>query len=84
MVKYTPAISRDTKFDPWSWKIPHATGQLSPQATTTEPTHSRAHALLQEKPLQMRGPRTTAGEWPLLSATRESPHVATKTQHSQK
>ena len=23
--------------DPWSWKIPHAWRQLSPQATTTEP-----------------------------------------------
>ena len=24
-------------FDPWSGKIPHATGQLSPSATTAEP-----------------------------------------------
>ena len=31
-------------------KIPHATGQLSPSATTTEPASSRAHALQQEKP----------------------------------
>ena len=26
-------------------KIPHAAGQLSPRATTTEPVHSRAHVL---------------------------------------
>ena len=26
-------------FDPWSRKIPHAIGQLSPWATATEPTH---------------------------------------------
>ena len=30
-------------------KIPHATGQLSPSATPTEPASSRAHALQQEK-----------------------------------
>ena len=37
-------------FDPWSGKIPHAAGQLSPCATNTEPC-SRAYALQQEKPL---------------------------------
>ena len=26
-----------TQFDPWSWKIPHALGPLSPCNTTTEP-----------------------------------------------
>ena len=35
-----------------SKEIPHAMGQLGPCATTTEPTHSRAHALQQEKPPQ--------------------------------
>ena len=34
-------------FDPWSWKTPHATGQLSPSATTTEPA-LYSHALQQE------------------------------------
>ena len=27
------------RFGPWSGKIPHALGQLSPKAATTEPTH---------------------------------------------
>ena len=47
-------------FDPWSRKIPHATGQLSPCATTPKAcelqlltfAHPRAHASQQEKPLQ--------------------------------
>ena len=50
--------------DPWSGKITHATEQLSPCATTTEPVlwsprvatteavRPRAHALQQEKPAQ--------------------------------
>ena len=45
-------------FDPWSGKIPHAVKQLSPcvkllspHATVTEPTHSRARTP-QERPLQ--------------------------------
>ena len=36
-VKNLPAKAEDTGFDPWSWKTPHATEQLSPCATTTEP-----------------------------------------------
>ena len=32
-----PANAGDHRFDPWSGKIPHATEQLSPSATTTEP-----------------------------------------------
>ena len=39
------------EFNPWSEKIPHVTEQLSLGTTTTEPTHSRACALQQEKPL---------------------------------
>ena len=39
-------------FDPWSGKIPHAMGQQSPRATTTEPSRPRAHAPQQKKPLQ--------------------------------
>ena len=37
-VKNLPANAGD-KFDPWSRKIPHASGQLSLCATTTEPPH---------------------------------------------
>ena len=39
-------------FCPWSRKIPHAVGQPSPYATTTEPTHCRTRAPQQEKPRQ--------------------------------
>ena len=35
---------------PWYRKIPHATGQLSSHATSTEPEHPRACSLQQEKP----------------------------------
>ena len=38
-------------FDPWSGKLPHAAGQLSPRATATEPA-PRACELLQDKQLQ--------------------------------
>ena len=37
MVKNPPASAGDMSFEPWSRKIPHATEQLSPCATTTEP-----------------------------------------------
>ena len=38
VVRNPPANARDmTDFDPWSGKIPQATEQLSPCATTTEP-----------------------------------------------
>ena len=36
VVKNPPANAEDG-FNPWSGKIPHATEQLSPWATTTEP-----------------------------------------------
>ena len=64
MVKNLPANAGDTGFNPWSGKIPHATEQLSPCATTTEPAlwsscatttearAPRARAPQQEKPLQ--------------------------------
>ena len=67
-------------FDPWSRKTPYATRQLSPCATTTEPMHSRACALQQEKPLWWEACALT-----LLSATNwENLCVAMKTQHSPK
>ena len=43
----------------------------SPWSITTEATARRR-------------PCTAAGEWPLITATRESPHAAAKTQRSQK
>ena len=70
-------------FEPWSGKIPHASEQLGPWATTTEP--ERLEPVLRNK----RGrdserPTHRDEEWPPLAATRESPHTETKTQHSQK
>ena len=48
VVKNPPADGWGHRFDPWSGKIPHATGQLSPCATTTEPfaTTTAAHGPL--------------------------------------
>ena len=70
-------------FEPWSGKIPHAAEQLGPWATATEP--ARLEPVLHNK----RGrdserPAHRDEEWPPLATTRESPHTATKTQHSQK
>ena len=70
-------------FEPWSGKIPHATEQLGPWATTTEP--ARLEPVLRNK----RGrdnerPAHHDEEWSPLAATRESPRTETKTQHSQK
>ena len=45
---------REHRFDPWSGKIPHTAGQLSPWATTTEPVHPRAHASQRRKPPKLR------------------------------
>ena len=39
-------------FNPWSTKIPPASGQLSSGTTTAEPSHPGAHALQLEKPAQ--------------------------------
>ena len=37
VVRNPAANARDTDvFDPWSWKIPHVEGQLSPCATAIE------------------------------------------------
>ena len=52
MFKNPPANAGGHKFDSWSRKIPRAKGQLSPCATATEPTCSRAHALQKEKSRQ--------------------------------
>ena len=79
-------------FDPYSRKIPHAKGQLSPCPTTTEPTccnygspcalepglcNKRNHNNEMSTPCNQRVPAP-------LTKTRESPHTAMKTQRSQK
>ena len=79
MVKNPPF--REQGFDPWSGKIPLATGQRSPCATTTdrmclEPVLCKRRSKDSEKPAhhkQRTAPLTTA---------RESPHAAAKTQCS--
>ena len=43
---------RGHELDPWSGKIPHATGQLGPSTATTEAHVPRARTLQQEKTLQ--------------------------------
>ena len=70
-------------FEPWSGRIPHATEQLGPWATVTEP--ARLEPMLRNR----RGhsgerPAHCDEERPPLAATRESPRTETKTQHSQK
>ena len=79
--------------DPWSGKIPHTMEQLlSPsQLLSLCPRVQEPHIL---KPVclepatgettSMRSPRTSAQEYPPLTATRESLSTATKTQHSHK
>ena len=49
VVKNPPANAGHTGSIPGPGKIPHATEQLSPRVTTTEPVHQ---ALQQEKPPQ--------------------------------
>ena len=70
-------------FEPWSEKIPHATEQLGPWATITEP--ARLEPVLRNK----RGrdserPTYRNEEWPPLAAAGGSPRTETKTQHRQK
>ena len=70
-------------FVPWSGMIPHATEQLGPCATTTEP--ARLEPVLHNG--RGRGserPMHHDEEWPPLAATGGSPSTETKTQHSQK
>ena len=68
-VKNPPSSAGDAGSIPgWGTKTPHAAGQLSPRAATTEPTHSGAHA-----PQLERSPH----------AAMKSLRAATKTQCSQ-
>ena len=71
---------RGRGFDPWSRKIPHAWEQLSPllkpMCLRPVPCNQKSHC--------NKKPTHRSEEQPLLTATRESPHVATETQHYQK
>ena len=70
-------------FEPWSGKIPRAAEQLGPCTTITEP--ARLELVLRNKRgRESERPARRDEEWPPLTATRESPHTETKTQHSQK
>ena len=52
VVKNLPSSAGDAASIPgWGTKIPHATGQLSLRAATTEPTHSGARAPQLERSL---------------------------------
>ena len=74
---------RGHRFEPWSGKIPHATEQLSPCATTTEPVRLEL-VLHNKRGRDSERPAHRDEEWPPLAATRESPCTETKTQQSQK
>ena len=70
VVKNPPCNAGDVgSITGWGTKIPHAAGQLSPRTTTTEPSHSGAHAPQLEKS---------------PCATTKSLRATTKTQRSQK
>ena len=70
-------------FEPWSGKIPYATEQLGPWATTTEPARLEP-VLCNKRGRRSERPAHRDEEWPPLATTRESPRTETKTQHSQK
>ena len=74
---------RGHRFEPWSGKIPHATEQLGPWATITEPAHLEP-VLRNKRGRDSETPAHRDEEWPPLAATRESPRTETKTQHSHK
>ena len=59
------------RFSPWSGKIPHAGGHLSP-CTTTPEAHALDRACAPNK----------GRECSPYTATRECPQAATKTQHN--
>ena len=80
VVKNLPANAGDT-VQSLVWKISHAAEQLSPCAATTEPMAWNPHSTRGHH-----NKKTTHHneQSPLLTATRESPHAAMKTQNSQK
>ena len=79
----SPCQCRGHGFEPWSGRIPHATEQLGPWATTTELARLEP-VLCNKRGRDSERPAHRDEEWPLLAATREGPRTETKTQHSQK
>ena len=77
---------RGLRFDPWSGKIPHIAGQLSPRALGPV-SHNYwnlgawSPCFTAKEGPTVRSARTTR-EQPLLTAPGESPRAAAKTQHS--
>ena len=69
MVKNPPAKYSRQGFDPWSGKIPRAEGQLSPDATTTEPTCLES---------VLHGKRSPHNEKPVQGSSRVTPLRATR------
>ena len=65
-------------FETWSGKIPHATEQLGPWATTTEPAHLEP-VLRNKRGHDSERPAQRDEEWPPLATTWESPHTEMKT-----
>jgi len=69
--------------DPRSGTIPHAAEQLSPYASTIGPHAQSPFSTAREAPA-VRSPHSATREQPQFAASRESPYVAMKAQHSQK
>ena len=70
-------------FEPWSGRIPHATEQLGPWATITEPVRLEP-VLRNQRGRDGERPTHRDEEWPPLATTGESPRTEMKTQHSHK
>ena len=82
-----PSNARGYRFDPWPRKILQALGQLSLYNRTTKPSKSPCSTRRETttmKSLHTANTATPTTPHLLLTATRESPHTATKTQNSQK
>ena len=93
MVKNPPSNAEDVGSIPgWGTKIPHATGQLSLHATTTELArlNERAHVLQTTEPMRPGAhapwsPRNTTREEKTCTPQLErSPHITTKSLHATK
>ena len=74
---------RGRGFEPWSGKIPHATEQLGPWATITEPARLEP-VLCNKRGRNSERPVHRNEEWPPLATTRESRCTEMKTQHNHK
>ena len=77
-----PASAGDT--GSMVWKIPHAAGQLSLCAPTTEARAPWSRCSTMERSHRNEKPEHCNEDQPPLAITRESLHTATKTQGSQK